>query len=185
MATLIVGGLFAIGIIAAVAAVFLTLGERRSQNQVVRNQAALAASREQQRSEAEREERSARERDIALAASREQQRSEPQTTMPNPNGSLSFSRVPNMPSSSTVSEGRRPRTTERLPLPDDGEDQLAAGFASQFRALTGELQSLQQHSDEIERRLMLLNEIAVRLEQMQDGHVNVDQGLPSVPDPNR
>lgn len=190
MVTLVVGVLFAIGIIAIVAVILLAASEQRAQNQTAQKQTTISGFR------------------AATAAPHEPQRSAVPTAVQGPNSSLSSPGVPKeqqrsvaptagssssltspgiskVPSPSDVTEKMRPLTTAHLSSPGNDEEQSTAGPTDQLHALLRELQALHQQSSEIERRLALLSEIAIRQERIQSGHVDMNEESPPVPDSNR
>ncbi len=151
---LIVGGLIALGLIAALAVVFLALGDRRGQNRTVEVNATPAPKEQaavEQQAEAQ----------MATTTAATGIPVEPPTEIATPDQIVQDEQVYHLVPQERV---------ERVPMSAAGEEQLAAGLASQYEALTRELREVHQQSNEIERKLGLLNEIATRFEQIQNGH---------------
>jgi hypothetical protein len=170
---LIVGGLIAVGLVAAIAVVLLARGEPR-----VENRAANAAPQQTERAP---EVPAQSEQRAALA--QEQQAEAQMAAATADTGVPTLVQTPEEPVETTPAVAthkrelsrqqerqERQEQTERISLPAAGEEQLAAGLASQYEVLTRELREVHQKSNEIERRLSLLNEIATRFEQMHNGH---------------
>lgn len=164
---LIVGGLIALGLVAAIAVVLLARGEPRRESR--------AANAAPQQTEQAPEVPAQRAQG---ATSTQEQQAEAQMALATADTGIptivetSQETVEATPTAGTNhrEQSERQEQTERVSLPVAGEEQLAAGLASQYEALTRELREVHQKSNEIERRLNLLNEIATRFEQMQDGH---------------
>lgn len=172
---LIVGGLIALGLVAAIAVVLLARGEQGSQGQI--GEAKLApqqASLAPQQAEQAAVEQQA-EAQMAMATADTGVPTLVETPeLPEPPEPLQTSEATRAPGTTTVTDrldqSREQEQTGRVMLSGAGEEQLAAGLASQYEVLTRELREVHQKSNEIERRLALLNEIATRFKQMQNGH---------------
>ncbi len=159
----IVGGLIALGVVAAIAVVLLARGESRVVNTVP------------QQIEQVPEVPAQREQEVAPV---QEQQAEAQMAMATADTGIPT--VVEMPEETlsttpTVETNHREQPpwqeqADRVSLPVAGEGQLAAGLASQYEVLTRELHEVHQKSNEIERKLRLLNETAMRFERMQDGH---------------
>ena len=190
MVTLVVGVLFAIGIIALVAVILLAASEQQAQNQAAQNQttisgfrAAVAAPYEQQRSAVPPAVQRPNSSLSSPSVPKEQQRSVAPTA--GSSRSLPSPSIPKVPSPSDVTEKMRSLKTAHLSPPRNDEEQSTAGLTDQLHALLRELQALHQQSSEIERRLALLSEIAIRQERMQSGHIDMNEESPPIPDSNR
>ncbi|MBA2680185.1 MAG: hypothetical protein H0U76_17535 [Ktedonobacteraceae bacterium] len=171
---LIVGGLIAVGLVAAITVVLLARGEQRAENRTT--------NATPQQTERVPEVQAQREH---VTASVQEQQAEAQMALATANtGVPTLVETPEemVEATPTVGTNHREQSerTERVSLPATGEEQLAAGLTSQYEALTRELREVHQKSNEIERRLSLLNEIATRFEQMQDGqHENGSERMRS------
>ncbi len=156
----IVGGLIALGVVAAIAVVLLARGENRVVNTVP------------QQSERVPEISTQEEQGVALI---QEQQSEAQMAMATADtGVPTLVEVPQetLGTTPTVETNHReqPEQVDHVSPPVAGEGQLAAELASQYESLARELREVHQKSNEIERRLSLLNEMATRFERVQDGH---------------
>ncbi|GAC1373144.1 MAG: hypothetical protein NVS2B12_25660 [Ktedonobacteraceae bacterium] len=170
----IVGGLIALGLVAAVVVVFLALGERREQAGAA--EAEVAPARAEQRLSQDRPDRLEGAPVVPLAAETDLPQPDVQTTPEMPAEPVYASPMA-MPEQLEQLEPEHQEHMVQTTQLASGEEQLAAGLASQYRALTRELREVHQRSNEIERRLNLLHEIATRFEQMQNGRVNQKQGV--------
>jgi hypothetical protein len=171
MSTLILGVLFAVGLIALVGVAFLVLGEGRTE-----------ATPDVRRTPLEAIPAPA---PVETMSSRPTEASRPTILLPDeealassrPSGSL-----PTIPGSSLPSRPSGSLSLETLPKPQ--EEEPRARLNGQFHELSEELRSLDQQVGTVEQRLGSLKEIVARLSQTGNDHPmgeGYPQSLPGLP----
>ena len=166
MSILILGVIFAVGLIALVGAAFLVLGEGQTEATPHARRTPLEAitapaPTETMSTTAARPTILLPKDEDALAAYR-------------PSGSL-----PNLPGSSLPSRPGGSLSRENLPKPR--EEELRARLNGHFHELSEELGSLDQQVGEVEQRLGALKEIVARLTQTGTEHLLVEDHTQSLP----
>jgi hypothetical protein len=169
MSTLILGALFAVGLIALGGVAFLVLGEGRTQAtpQAARTplEAIPAPAPTQTRS------------------SRPTEASRPTIRLPDEEALVSYrlsGPLPNIPGSSLPSRPSGSLSWENLAKPQEEEPRTRLN--GQFHELSEELRSLHQQVGAFEQRLGSFNEIVARLTQTDDEHLPVEDPAQSLPD---
>jgi hypothetical protein len=166
MSILILGVIFAVGLIALVGAAFLVLGEGQTE-----------ATPHARRTPLEAIPAPAPTETISTAAAR------PTILLPKDEDALAAYRpsgsLPNLPGSSVPSRPSRSLSRENPPKPR--EEELRARLNGHFHELSEELGSLDQQVGEVEQRLGALKGIVARLTQTGTEHLLVEDHTQSLP----
>jgi hypothetical protein len=172
MSILILGVIFAVGLIALVGAAFLVLGEGQTEATPHARRTPLEAIPAPAPTETMSNRPTAAARPTILLP-----KDEDALAAYRPSGSL-----PNLPGSSLPSRPSRSLSRENPPKPR--EEELRARLNGHFHELSEELCNLDQQVGEVEQRLGSLKEIVARLTQTGTEHLLVEdytQPLPGFP----
>jgi hypothetical protein len=169
MSILILGVIFAVGLIALVGAAFLVLGEGQTEATPHAGRTPLEAIPAPPPTETMSSRPTAAGRSTILLP-----KDEDALAVSRPSGSL-----PNLTGSSLPSRSGGSLSRETLPKPR--EEELRARLNGQFHELAEELGSLHQQVGEFEQRLGSLNEIVARLTQTGTEHLLVEDHTQSLP----
>jgi hypothetical protein len=169
MSILILGVLFAVGLVALAGVAFLVLGEGRTEATPAAGRTPLEAI----------------PAPVETTSSRPTEASRPTIPLTDEDALASHrpsGPLPNIPDSSLLSRPGRSLSGETLSKPQ--EEEPRAGLNGQFHELSEELRSLDQQVGAVEQRLGSLKEIVARLTQTDNGHLlggDYPQSLPGLP----
>lgn len=111
----------------------------------------------------------------------------PSATPPAPRRKRQHRHAPGAPAGAsatpiTAYHGRMAAQPPLAPLAMPGADPLLIGLGQQLQLLNAELQKLRQQEEETVRRLKLIDEIALLLQETEGGHLNGRTPVSSSPD---